>query len=94
MNISVYIYIYHGHYNSLFYNETLNRMDVVPDRAPHDFYRRSRCKRKRNVALVKPLLSPPSSYTAPEFNTHEYIYRWMYSTCTQECLSAKEMELS
>ena len=30
-----------------FYNETLNRMDVVPNRGPHNLYRRSRCKRKK-----------------------------------------------
>ena len=51
---------YHEHYNSnYFYKETLNRMDVVPDRAPHGFYRRSRCKRKRDGALVKPSSSSP-----------------------------------
>ena len=86
MNLSIYIYIYI--YHELYISHSL---DVVPDRAPHDFYR-SWCKRKRDGALVKPLSLPPSS-TPPQLNNHEYIYRWMYSIYTQEGLSTKEMEL-
>ena len=69
MNLSVYIP--RALQFTLFYNETLNRMDVVPDRAPHDFYRRSRSKRKRDRTLVKP--SPPPN-TLPQLDTHEYLY--------------------
>ena len=51
---------------ALFYNGTLNRIDVVPDRALHDFYRRSRCKRKRD--------GPPPPYTLPQLSTLVYLY--------------------
>ena len=45
----------------LLYIGTLNRMDVVPGRDLHHFYR-SRCKRKRadDGALMKPSSPPPA----------------------------------
>ena len=46
MNGGLSVYIPQALQSTLFYNETLNRMDVVPDRAMHDFYRRTRLNEK------------------------------------------------
>ena len=72
---------------TLFYNETLSRMDVVPNRALRNFYRRSRCKRKIDRALVKPssLLPPPPPYTPPQLKTHEYLHTSVAADTVDGC---------
>ena len=68
---------------------TLNRIYVVPGRAVHDSYRRPRYKRKRDGTLVKPSSPPPSSYTPPQLNAHEYLYRWLCNTYTHRKVSVQ-----
>ena len=71
---------------ALFYNETLSRVGVVPDRALHDFYRRPRCKPKRDGALMKPSSPPPlPPYTPPQLNTHEYLYTSVVAVTVDGC---------
>ena len=86
MNGGLSVYIPRILQFTLFYNETLNRMDVVPGRALHDFYRRSRCKRKRDGTLVKPSsLTPTPPYTLPQLNTHEYLYTSVAAITVDGC---------
>ena len=77
MNGGLSVYIPQALQFTLFYNDTLSRMDVVPHRALHDYYRRCRCKRKRDGALVIPWSPPPPPqppYTLTQLNTPEYLY--------------------
>ena len=75
MNGGLSVYIPQTLQFTLVYNETLNRMDVVPDRALYDFCRRSR---KRDGALVKPSSPPPPTVYSPSIE-HPRIFLYISS---------------